>query len=152
MKYNVKIPKRNGPVTNSEIMGFINQELNRVLNALKDANREEVRRLSLGLVSILNKILDQIREKKESEARQRIANRRRASDGNDEEEYDTSEPEQSKHHEDAEEIKEEGATCDITFEEDFIAMDDLETLERLANMDIEKAIEKVAKIRSKYFN
>jgi len=152
MKYYVSIPNLNGPATNSEIMGFINQELNRVLNALKDANREEVRKLSLGLVSILNRILDQIREKKESEARQRIANRRRASDGDDEEEYDTSEPDQSKHHEDAEEIKEEGATCDITFEEEFIAMDDLETLKRLPKMDIEKAIEKVGEIRSKYFN
>jgi DNA repair photolyase len=149
MKYNVSIPELNNPATNLEILGFIKQQLNKLLDALKDTNQEEVRRLSSGIVSLFNKILEQMRENKEAKARQRIEKRRSASDGDDEEEYNTSEEEQSKHHEDAEEIMEEGATCDLTFEDEFLAMDDLERLERLPMLEIEEAIKIVTEIQSK---
>ncbi|MGA2240559.1 MAG: hypothetical protein ABSH11_00760 [Verrucomicrobiota bacterium] len=149
MTYDVSIPGLKRPATELEIWGFVKRELDKLLVALKNHDREEVRRISSSIRSPFEKIQEDMRDDKETKIKQEIAKRRRASDGGDDDEYNTSDDEQSKSHVDAEEIMEVVGESDIAFNEAFpFAAEMLEKLEILSVVQIEEAIKIVTELKN----
>jgi hypothetical protein len=146
--YDVSIPGLKRPVTESEIWGFVKHEVDELLDALKKQDREEARKIASGICSLFEQIREVIRADKEFKIRREVEKRPR-----DEDEYDTSEDEQSKSYEDAQEIMEGAAVeSDVALNEAFpFAEDMLDKLESLP-FEIEEAIKIVTELKARCFN
>jgi phosphoglycolate phosphatase-like HAD superfamily hydrolase len=138
-------------MSDSEIWAFVKKELDKLYDALINDEPEKAGEISSGICSQFETIRDDIRLDKKSKISREIEKR-----PHDDEEYNTSEPDQSKWHEDGEEILERvEEESDEAFNERFPfpgfpdALDELETLQPFPK---EEAIKIVTAIKAKYFS
>lgn len=146
--YDVSISGLNRPATDSEIWGFVKGKLDELLDAQKNQDLEEVRQIPSDICSLFEQIREGIRADKESKIRQKVEKRPR-----DEDEYDTSEVEQSKSYEDEEEILVEATVeSDLELNEAFpFAEDLLDKLKILSVLKTEEFIKSVTDLKTKWF-
>jgi hypothetical protein len=146
--YDVSISGLKCPATEPEIWNFVKGKLDELLDALKNQDQNEVREISSGIYSLFEQIREVLRVDKEFKIRREVEKRPR-----DEDEYDTSEVEQSKSYEDAQEIMEGAAVeSDVELNEAFsFAEDMLDELERLPVLKTEELIKNVTDLKAKWF-
>jgi hypothetical protein len=146
--YDVSISGLKRPATEPEIWDFVKGKLDELLDALKNQDQNEVRKISSGICSLFEQIREVIRADKEFKIRREVEKRPR-----DEDEYDTSEDEQSKSYEDAQEIMEGSAVeSDVALNEAFpFAEDMLDKLESLSVLKTEEFIKNVTDLKTKWF-
>jgi hypothetical protein len=151
--YNVNIPGLRCPVTELELWDFVKREVDELLEALKNQDCVEVKRISSGICSPFEKIREDMYNDEKTKVDREIERRRLASDGADDDEYNTSEDEQSKWHEDAQEALETATEkSNEAFDEAFPFADALDKIERLSVFEIEQSIKTVTDIKVEYFS
>ena len=132
-----------------EIVDLVKQALDELLDALTKDEREQVNEICGRICSEWEAIIENIRGDAESKIRREIEERPR-----DPEEYDTSEDEQSKSHEDEEEVLERvELETDEAVAERFPAdfADLIEEISKVAMQLPEDAVKRVAALKSKCF-
>ncbi len=130
--YDISIPGLKRPATESEIWDFVKCELDKLVDALKNQNQEEVGRISSGICSLFEQIREEICDKKKTEIEREIVSSR-FSDGSEEEHL--------------------AVESDIAFDEAFpFATEMLEELEILPTVEIEKAIKFVTNLKAKWYD
>jgi hypothetical protein len=137
-------PRDFGCMSDSEFVDFVKRMVSKLHDALINNDLKTVSEICSGVSSQCEKIMENIRDDKESGIRGEIEKR-----PHDPDEYDTSEEEQSKYYEDEEEVLERVVVeSEETFNERFpFSYDSLQELSRLSPQPKEQAIDFVTKFK-----
>jgi hypothetical protein len=153
MNYDEYFRELQSPVTESAICIWVKEKFDELLDALKKSEQEEIRRIVSDICSPFESIRDAMHEEAKFRIEQEIETRRFAADGADDDDYFTSEPEQSKFNEDAQEVMERAdEESDIQFNEAFGFAEVLEKLKTLPGLEVDAAVKLVTDMRAKYFS